>query len=129
MFTVNETTALPTVSIIDDDDAVRASLAVLLKSCDYRVQCFASAEEFLQHEGQATTDLLIVDVRLPKLSGLELLEHLADAGISPPAIVITGHAEVDASRLDFWLNGITVLPKPCDPKTLLSRVAELLDSE
>src|SRR5215510_6439510 len=83
----------PLIAVIDDDASMRGALRRLLRSVGFRVAAFASAEEFL-HAGQLQdTACVIVDVRMPRMSGLELQQHLATTNCPIPLIFITGHGD------------------------------------
>src|ERR1700726_3108676 len=84
----------PTVFVIDDDAAVRASIHDLLESCGLRSESFGTAEEFLRRESADGPSCLVLDVRLPGVSGLDFQRRLADAGFQIPIIFITGHGDI-----------------------------------
>ncbi len=119
---VNESKADPVVCIIDDDLAVRESLAALLDALDLRVACFSTAEEFLARPADVVPSLLIVDVRLPGMSGLELLAQMAGGNITPTSVVMTAHADAHEMQLDFWPTEICILSKPCRPEKLIEMI-------
>jgi FixJ family two-component response regulator len=81
----------PTVFVIDDDAAVRASIQGLLKSVGLRSEPFGTAQEFLRRKRPDGPSCLVLDVRLPGVNGLDLQRELADAGVKIPIIFITGH--------------------------------------
>ncbi|HRL23146.1 MAG TPA: response regulator transcription factor, partial [Alcaligenes sp.] len=83
-----------TIYVVDDDEAVRDSLRWLLEANGYRVRCFASGEEFLSAYDPAQVAVLIVDVRMPGMSGLELQENLIARKATIPIVFITGHGDV-----------------------------------
>src|SRR4051812_10685494 len=85
---------IPTVFIIDDDADVRASIAGLLKSVGLRSEIFGTAQGFLGRERPDGPSCLVLDVRLPGMSGLEVQRELVDAGIPIPIIFITGHGDI-----------------------------------
>jgi FixJ family two-component response regulator len=109
----------PLISIIDDDESVRAATACLLRSLGYQAHTFASAEEFLEspHLGQAAC--LIIDVQMPKTSGIELKHMLRSKGIDTPIIFITAFPEdrVKAKALDDASS--CMLSKPFDSRVLI----------
>lgn len=113
-----------TVCVIEDDIAVRESLTAVIEIGGSQAISFANAEEFRASDYWSTADFLIVDIRLPGMTGLELLESMVAYGHTPPVIVITGHADVEDLPLEFWPNRICVLPKPCDPNSLLSLIED-----
>jgi two-component system, LuxR family, response regulator FixJ len=82
------------VYVVDDDEAVRDSLSVLLESKAYAVKSFISALEFLAAAPSLPLGCVIVDIRMPEMDGLELQQHLTDRSLEFPLIVITGHGDV-----------------------------------
>ncbi len=82
----------PVVFIVDDDSSVREAVDSLIRSVGFRVQSFGSAKEFLQNKPPNTPGCLVLDVRLPGLSGLDLQREMAQANIHIPIIFVTGHA-------------------------------------
>src|ERR1051325_7272335 len=85
------------VFVIDDDESIRESLKSLIRSVGLRVETFASAQEFLQSERPDVPACLILDVRMPGLSGLDLQRELTEANIHIPIIFITGHGDIPMS--------------------------------
>lgn len=116
----------PLISIIDDDESVRVATACLLRSLGYRTHTFASADEFLEspHIGEAAC--LIVDVQMPKTSGIELKHLLRARGIATPIIFITAFPEerVRAKALDDASS--RMLSKPFDSLVLIECLATAL---
>jgi FixJ family two-component response regulator len=88
----------PLISVVDDDISVRKSLDRLIRSAGLEVRAFASAEEFLNSDHPRNRDCLILDVRLPGMSGIELLHHLAAHKRSVPVIFITAHGSDEGAR-------------------------------
>jgi len=88
----------PLISVVDDDISVRKSLDRLIRSVRMKVRVFASAEEFLNSDQPCSTDCLILDVRLPGMSGIELHHHLLASKCNVPVIFITGHGSDDHAR-------------------------------
>ena len=112
--------SLPLISIVDDDDSLRNSLANLIRSAGFRAQGFASADEFLRSDHARETDCLILDVRMPGMSGLELQRHLAAENWPVPIIFITSHADDrDARARAFSAGAVGFLYKPCRDDELL----------
>ncbi len=102
----------PPVFIVEDEEPVRASLAKLLRAIGVPSRTFASAESFLASYAGDEAGCLLVDVRMPGMSGLDLIEELERRGISLPAIVMTGHTDAKSlQRLDA-LHTIGFLEKP-----------------
>lgn len=108
-----------TVHVVDDDAAIRDALRLLLKSSGMRVETFASAEEFLGACRPPLSGCLLVDVRMPGMSGLELQERLATHGIRLPVIVITGHGDVAMAVRAMKAGAVDFIEKPFDNAALL----------
>ena len=112
-----------TLAIVDDDDDVRTALSRLLRSMGHRVEVFASAEAF--EADTMTVDCVIVDVRLPGLSGLELRERLRGRVEAPPVVLITGDGDRLARDGGCELD-TPLLTKPFDAALLLSAITSAL---
>jgi len=111
------------VAVVDDDIAVRESLSSLIRSVGMDVRVFASAEEFLNADRLPKADCLVLDVRLPGMSGVELHHHLLARDRKVPAIFITAHASDDRSRSEArsdWT--VAYLTKPFGEDELLDAV-------
>src|SRR5580698_9815053 len=104
--------AAPTVYVVDDDLSVRKALGNLLRSVGLSVQLFASADEFLRHERADGPACLVLDVRLPGASGLDLQAELAELGSRIPIIFITGHGDVQMSVRAMKAGALEFLQKP-----------------
>ena len=112
-----------TVFIIDDEEAVRDSLQWLLESSGLQVALFDSAEAFLQGYDPAQPGCLVVDVRMPGMSGLELQERLtARGGYHPPIIFITGHGDVQMAVRAVQAGAFDFVEKPFNDQDLLDRI-------
>ena len=118
-----------TVYVVDDDPALRESLSYLLKSEGLRVRTFDSARAFLTEHERNTRGCLVVDVRMPEMSGLQLLEHLIEAGSELPVIVITGHGDVPMAVRALKCGALDFIEKPFGDQALLDRVHEALDED
>jgi FixJ family two-component response regulator len=114
--------AKPLVFIIDDDEAVRESLTSLFESIGLQVQAFASASSFLQYRAPDIASCLVLDVRLPGLSGLDFQAEMAKAGIAIPVIFITGHGDIPMSVRAMKAGAIEFLTKPLREQDLLDAV-------
>ncbi len=112
----------PTVFVVDDDDAIRDSLRWLLESARLPVETFASASEFLTAFDAARPGCLVLDVRMPEMSGLELQERLAARGGSLPIIVLTAHADVPMAVRAMKNGAADFLVKPFRSQELLERI-------
>lgn len=118
-----------TVFIIDDDAAVRASIQDLLQSLGLRSECFATAEEFLQRKRPDGPSCLILDVRLPGISGLEFQRRLADAGVHTPIIFITGHGDIPMTVRAMKSGAVEFLTKPFLDQDLMRAIRQALDRD
>ena len=119
----------PTVLIIDDDASIRKSLSRLLRSADYTVETFPSAEEFLRREHFDGIGCLLLDVQMPGLSGTDLQEELSRAAYSMPIIFITGHGNIPMSVQAMKKGAVNFLAKPFDDEELLQGVREALEKD
>ena len=115
-----------TVFVIDDDGDVRASIQRLLKTVGLRGEGFASAQEFLRQNMPEGPSCLILDIRLPGMSGLEVQRKLIEAGISIPIIFISAHADVDMAVRAMKLGAVEFLTKPFRPQELVDAVQQAL---
>ncbi len=116
-----------TVFIVDDDEAVRDSLRWLLEANGYHVSAFSSAESFLSSFDEKTAGVLIVDVRMPGMSGLELQEQLIARKSSMPIVFITGHGDVPMAVSTIKKGAIDFLEKPFDETDLREIVARMFE--
>jgi two-component system, LuxR family, response regulator FixJ len=112
----------PTVFVIDDDDAVRSSLKLLLKSVNLPVNAYASAQEFVPCYVPEQPGCLLVDVRMPGMSGLELQQQLNLLGAIIPVIFITGHGDISMAVEAMQHGAFDFLTKPFRDQDLLDRV-------
>jgi FixJ family two-component response regulator len=111
------------VHIVDDDKAVRESLGDLLRSMDYQVTLYGSAAEFLKVELPDAPACLVLDVRLPGTSGLELQEYLTRINIGLPVILMTGHGDIPMTVKGMKAGATDFLTKPIRDQDLLDAVA------
>ena len=107
------------IYLVDDDAAVRDALAMLLETYGRQVLTFPDAAHLLAHVDRAGPGVLILDLRLPAVSGLQLITQLSAKGISWPAIMITGHGDVEACRRAFRAGVTDFLTKPVDEHVLM----------
>jgi len=117
----------PVVFIVDDDASVRQSLERLILSMGLATQSFASAAQFLQSGHREETGCLILDVRMPEVSGLDLQEKLAGAGILLPIVFISGHGTVPMSVRAMKAGAVDFLQKPFDEQELIDAVYRAID--
>lgn len=114
------------VYVVDDDAAVRKGLRRQLESSGYRVQLFESAGQFLEYPAVDEVSCLILDVKMPGMSGPEMHRQLVESGRLLPVILLSGHADVPASVAAMKRGAVDVLIKPADDKILLNAVAVAL---
>src|ERR1700687_5513624 len=119
----------PTVFVIDDDAAVRASIQGLLKSVGLRSETFGTAQEFLRSKRPDGPSCLVLDVRLPGISGLDFQHELADEGIQIPIIFITGHGDIPMTVKAMKSGAVEFLTKPFRDQDLLDAIYEALDRD
>lgn len=116
-----------TIFIVDDDQGVRDSLALLLSLHGYKTQIFASAEDFLASLKPSPAGCLLLDLRMPGMSGLELQEVLRARGDGLPLIMITAHGDVASTRAALKGGAHDFLEKPIDDAVLLDVLKSVLD--
>lgn len=116
-----------TVYIVDDDEAVRDSLRWLLEANGYRVRAFSSAESFLDEYDAGLLGVLIADVRMPGMSGLELQEQLLARNAPLPIVFITGHGDVPMAVSTIKKGAVDFLEKPFNESDLREIVARMLE--
>jgi FixJ family two-component response regulator len=118
---------VPIIAVVDDDESVRESLAGLAESVGYEAALFASAEEFLQSARQRDSlACLILDVRLPGMSGMELYTQLSQSTQSIPTIIITAHADPEMNSWARKAGVLALLYKPFQPEVLLQAVRKAI---
>jgi two-component system, LuxR family, response regulator FixJ len=110
------------VYVIDDDDAARQSLEFLLRSAQMNVRTYPSAVAFLAELAQVRSGCIITDVRMPEMSGIDLLQQLRDRDIALPVIVVTGHGDVPLAVQAMKSGAVDFLEKPFDDLLLLQSV-------
>jgi FixJ family two-component response regulator len=116
----------PTVFVVDDDASVRRGLQRLLRSAGYRTETFASAREFLERSAPNGRGCLVLDVRLPGPSGLDLQAALAANGDRIPIIFITGHGDAEMAARAMKSGAVDFLAKPFDDQDLLAAIGRAL---
>ena len=114
------------ICIVEDDRPVRDSLVTILECCGFTTICYGSAEAMLEGKLPHDVQCLIVDVRLPGRSGIELLRALAENGIVLPSIVMTGHGDADTLGQLQDLPAVRFVEKPFDPPQFLDLVREMV---
>jgi two-component system response regulator FixJ len=123
----SESAQARTVYVIDDDRDVRVSLGVLLGANGYEARPFASAADFLDELPHLRPGCLIVDIRMPDIDGIALLSEAAARGVSWPAIVVTGHAEVPTAVAAMKLGALDFLEKPFSYSALMTALDHAFD--
>jgi FixJ family two-component response regulator len=119
----------PTVFVIDDDAAVRASIQGLLKSVGLPSESFGTAQEFLRIKRPDGPSCLVLDVRLPGVSGLDFQHQLAEAGVQIPIIFITGHGDIPMTVKAMKSGAVEFLTKPFRDQDLLDAINQALDRD
>jgi two-component system response regulator FixJ len=119
----------PIVYMIDDDDAVRHSLEFLLKTAGIEVRGFESAKAFLEMLPRIKTGCIITDVRMPEITGIDLLRRVKESGLDIPVIVITGHGDISLAVEAMKIGAVDFLEKPFDDDLLLASVRSALNRE
>ncbi|HEU5131484.1 MAG TPA: response regulator, partial [Pyrinomonadaceae bacterium] len=122
-------TAADMVFVIDDDESIREALKSLIRSVGLSVATFASAQNFLQSSRPDVPSCLILDVRMPGLSGLDLQRDLADANIHIPIIFITGHGDIPMSVRAMKAGAVEFLTKPFRDQDLLDAIQQALERD
>src|SRR5216683_3259613 len=117
------------VFVVDDDAPMRESLQNLLRSVGLRVEAFASAQEFLRSPRPEVPSCLVLDVRLPGLSGLELQQRLVEGDLAMPIIFITGHGDIPMTVQAMKAGAVAFLPKPFRDQDLLDAIHQALERD
>ena len=117
----------PVVFIIDDDRAIREALQSLLRSVGFRVELFDSASGFMESPLPDAPSCIILDIRLPRLSGLDFQTELAKAGLDLPIIFVTGHGDIPMSVRAMKAGAVDFLTKPVDPVILRAKVSNFVE--
>jgi FixJ family two-component response regulator len=118
-----------TVFIIDDDRSMREAIQDLVESVGLRAESFATGEEFLNRQRGAYPSCLVLDVRLPKMSGLDFQRRLADTGVQIPIIFITAHGDIPMSVRALKSGAVEFLTKPFRDQDLLDAIQQALQRD
>jgi FixJ family two-component response regulator len=121
--------ASATVFIVDDDAGVRAAIQGLLKSVSLRSEAFATPQEFLRSKCSDGPACLVLDVRLPEMSGLDVQRKLTEAGVQIPVIFITGHGDIPMSVKAIKSGAVEFLTKPFRDQDLLDAIQQALERD
>ncbi|MGD9922077.1 MAG: response regulator FixJ [Pseudorhodoplanes sp.] len=116
------------VHVIDDDDAVRDSLSFLLRAANFDVATYQSAAQFLQTFTRDMNGCVITDVRMPDVSGLDLLRRLRELACTVPVIVMTGHGDIQLAVEAMKAGALDFLEKPFDDERVLAAVRQALEA-
>ena len=119
----------PIVYVVDDDPSLRGSIDSLLRSAGWRVQTFVSARDFLDANPPARHACLVLDVRLPGVSGLDLQSELIKKHVEVPVIFLTGHADIPMSVRAMKAGAIEFLTKPFDDEELLGAIRQAFEQD
>jgi len=117
---------VPTVLIVDDDTRMRAALQRLLKTVGLRSECFSTPEEFLQHERPSGPSCVVLDLRLPGMSGLEVQKKLIEMEVQIPIIFITGYADIPVTVKAMKSGAVDFLTKPFRDQDLIDAIQQAL---
>jgi FixJ family two-component response regulator len=124
------TDTLPTVFVVDDDNAVRKGLVRLLKSAGYRTESFASADEFLEYwKTNPAPGCVVLDIQMPGLDGLQLQEQLQHSTHGIPIIFITGHGDIPSSVKAMKAGAVDFFSKPFNDEDLLQAIREAIQRD
>ncbi len=124
---MSRSSAEATVAIVDDDEAVRDSLLALLTSAGYCVQAYDSAQKFLESLEASPVGCLIVDLQMPGMDGLALVDDLAARGRRVPVIVISGNCDSTRTQRARRAGAVAILEKPFSEELLLDAIRRALD--
>ena len=117
----------PTVCVVDDDPSVCKALSRMIKSAGYKVKTYGSAQEFLDDNDNEQPALLVLDVRMPGMNGLDLQNHLAASGHAIPIVFITAHENGMAKTTAMAAGAVAFFQKPFDEKDLLGAIYKALN--
>src|ERR1017187_9421415 len=122
-------TAAPIVYVIDDDDGMRSALSLLLSTVGHKTLVFANPRDFLAQFDPDTHGCLVLDIRMPGMSGLELQQHLNRTGSMLPVIFITGHGDVPMAVQAMKEGAFEFIEKPFRDQDLLDRVDQAIERD
>ena len=118
---------VPTVFVVDDDSSLRRGVGRLLRSAGWNVETFASASEFLERPSYTGTGCVMVDVRMPVMTGPELQAQMAARGISLPVVFLTGYCDLATGIHAMKMGAVDFLVKPVDDETLLQTIRRAIE--
>jgi len=117
------------IAIVDDDPWARDGLEALIRSAGWRVETFASAQEFLARPSVQTLGCLVLDLQLPDLSGLDLQKRMAEIQLEIPIVFLTGHGDIPASVQAMKAGAVSFLTKPVNERELLDAIREAIERD
>lgn len=120
---------IPVVRIIDDDDVMRRSLVFLLEDEDWEVRDYKDAATFLEQDNFDDLGCLLLDLRMPNMSGLELQQHLQDHGIFLPIVFLSGHGDIDTAVHALKSGACDFLQKPVDDDRLITTLSNSIEKD
>ncbi|TFY99083.1 response regulator transcription factor [Ramlibacter humi] len=123
---MNEETLSPLVQLVDDDAAVRDALSLLIGTVGLRVKAWADPQAFLREFDREAVGAIVLDVRMPGLGGLAVLEQLVAGGADQPVVMLTGHGTVEMCRRAFKAGAAEFLEKPVDDERLLEALQQAI---
>jgi RNA polymerase sigma factor (sigma-70 family) len=123
----NSMSDAPTVFVVDDDRAMRKSLRWLIESVDLRVETFESAREFLDNYKSDRSGCVVLDVRMPVMSGLELQDYLREQAVDIPVIIITGYGDVPMAVRAMKAGALDFIEKPVCDQVLLEHIHDAIE--
>ena len=119
-------TTQPTVFVVDDDPRLRKSLVAAMEATPFAAKAFPTAQEFLDEFDPALAGCVILDLQMPGMNGLELLEHMRARGMELPVIVFSGRGDISSAVKSLKLGAVDFLEKPADHRVLIARVTEAI---
>jgi FixJ family two-component response regulator len=119
----------PVIAIVDDDLSVRRGLERLIRSAGWKVETFASAQDFLARPRTESPNCVLLDLQLPGLSGLDLQKRMAEVGLEIPIVFLTGHGDIPTSVQAMKAGAVQFLTKPVDEQELVQAIQEAVDRD
>jgi FixJ family two-component response regulator len=117
------------IAIVDDDASVQRGLQRLIRSAGWKVETFASAQEFLARSRAELPNCVLLDLQLPGLSGLDLQKQMAEVGLEIPIVFLTGHGNIPVSVQAMKAGAVQFLTKPVDEQELLQAIEEAVERD
>lgn len=119
----------PIVSVVDDDEQVRESLAALIQSMNLEVECYASGREFLDRYSPEQPGCVVLDLKMPQLNGLEVIEEMSARQIEVPVIMISGHGDIPAAVAAIKAGAVDFLEKPYPGSALMDSIRRAIERD